>query len=600
MDPASPTPAIRSLPPKPNQQELTTPPSQADLTGIATVERHAMYTYMTPRQDLDAVLYYAAPNQARTAQLSLREAQANLTPVLPLASLPPNRSLPQPTPEELNSAKNPPATNQNRPLPATPLDISQPVDNVPAEGSRSRSHARGANADLPAFKSQQPTDNNPVTQHPLRPLKETPFQPIKKCIAPQKSELLFRNEVNSNVPFLGNAANSTFQVAPYLDKTRELNLLYPKTPAATLLTSPDAKNLIENEVNSFCVISNLKPKHANFVACNRDFYHVPPDAPADANVNQAMLGTEGSAIRNRVMLDISGKAIKLGEKAIYPYLQPDNQVSILQKTTMVIKPENGTEKFVHPHILSVSAPALDDRTIITTTNSDHELVLAAPGNISKVRPETRTYLDTSVSPPIFDETNYKTALDTLGDHIITAARKSDSKRVILSGFGVNNFLGALETIDALTKDTPDATNYKNQARLIAAESLAKTIIDLRKEGREVYFSDVYLNNKISKGFATQTYWDMVNTALAKLGNEIPEIKLFTQPLSAVNFQQSALGDDWVQDTDMIVNAWDPDSLVGNGILRDNSFDGYLARYTTVHAAHAAACLLYQLMMLQFA
>jgi hypothetical protein len=41
---------------------------------------------------------------------------------------------------------------------------------------------------------------------------------------------------------------------------------------------------------------------------------------------------------------------------------------------------------------------------------------------------------------------------------------------------------------------------------------------------------------------------------------------------------------------MIVNAWDPCSLVGNGCKVDDSMDGFVGRNSLVHEAHAHAIL----------
>jgi hypothetical protein len=50
--------------------------------------------------------------------------------------------------------------------------------------------------------------------------------------------------------------------------------------------------------------------------------------------------------------------------------------------------------------------------------------------------------------------------------------------------------------------------------------------------------------------------------------------------------------DWIQDSDLIVNAWDPHALIGNGCVKDNSFDGHVGRSSLVHWIHALRCMLY--------
>lgn len=47
---------------------------------------------------------------------------------------------------------------------------------------------------------------------------------------------------------------------------------------------------------------------------------------------------------------------------------------------------------------------------------------------------------------------------------------------------------------------------------------------------------------------------------------------------------------WIDNKTMIVNAWDPCSLVGNGCGADDALDGFVVRNSLVHEAHAHAIL----------
>jgi len=388
---------------------------------------------------------------------------------------------------------------------------------------------------------------------PPRPTQRSSMLPV---VINSQYAKFFAGEVSVSGPFVTTHADF---VEKYLKQTYYLHLLHPTTPAVSLLKQLSAE-AFNQEVDSIRVISNLLPEHANHAAFNRDVYHIPPYLTPE-NTNQTMLGAKGSAVR-------------LGGGNDNVYIQPNAQVSILQSTTMMLN-EESDNKIVNLYVLSVSAPALDDTSIIFTFD-EFGVDPTTVNKKSKARPEMETYLDTSKTPPAFHKKNYELAHDTLGNHILTATQHCDPKRVVLSAFGMSSFLSALEVID---ERASKPTCYKNTAQNIAAKSLAATIKTLQEEGKEVCFSDV-LSKSSTERFATQTYWDRVNAALKMLN---------AKPLNPVNGTNSALGANWARKTDMLVNAWDPDSLVGNGLLMDKSFDGFFGCMTTANPVHMAAC-----------
>jgi hypothetical protein len=347
---------------------------------------------------------------------------------------------------------------------------------------------------------------------------------------------------------------------------------YSKTDyvrAKELLETIDEGDFQE-EVSSIRVISDgLDRDAACYVAFNRDVCHYSAGSPSCSEINQELLHTQGSAVR-------------LESDHNPSYIAPNGQVSVLQKTTVY----DGNKR-VRPHVLSVSPPALDNQRMLNTGEQLLKREIIDEGKKS-ARPETFTYLDLSNWPPVFKTNNYKTAQDTLGNHIQRAASLCQPERVVLSGYGVNVFLALLGAIDSYRDskeqrfaDLKGNADYKERALNIAAQSFAETIQKLRAQGIEVRFSDTFEE----KGYGVQIFWDKVNA----------QLKALKEPqLDAVNGENSALGEGWIQDTDLIINAWDPDSLVGNGLGKDMyTFDGVLGSMSTCHAVHAAACREYQ-------
>lgn len=339
----------------------------------------------------------------------------------------------------------------------------------------------------------------------------------------------------------------------------EQKLLPPNSAAAQLGLQLTAEDLT-NQLASIQVISFLPEKDANYVAFNRDVFHCPPRVSSET-LNQGMLKSQGSAVRS-------------GEEK---YRQPSNQVSVLLDT--LFKPD-GNGSTVPVSVLSVSAPAMDDNAAAMNAINSRPVKFA--------RPEMQTYIDftsaSSTVAPVFKADNYQTACETLRTHVVKGAQlhstnKNSSGRVIMCAYGVKAFLSALREVI----DTKYGTEYAKTATAIMAQEFAKTVTELRMMGQEVSFSDIskYVDDR--QEFVCQDFWDLVNANLKSAGQD---------ELKSVNGFDSKLGQNWVKKGDLIINAWDPDSLLGNALVMDNSFDGHLGRRSTIHLTHALACRLF--------
>lgn len=185
----------------------------------------------------------------------------------------------------------------------------------------------------------------------------------------------------------------------------------------------------------------------------------------------------------------------------------------------------------NPVILSVSAPALD----------------------TVKQPEYPHYVKDSQ----LDVDAYRTAFQTLASHIRQCAAVPENKgaQVVLSGFGLVNFLDSL------------SSQEKTKAIAIGAEVFIALIGELRADGVEVAYTDY-------SGSAPP--WPQVSNALGS--NRLQWV--------------GSIPGKWIEDQQIIVNAWDPHALVGNGCARDDSLDGFIGRNSLVHEAHALACVLY--------
>ena len=97
--------------------------------------------------------------------------------------------------------------------------------------------------------------------------------------------------------------------------------------------------------------------------------------------------------------------------------------------------------------------------------------------------------------------------------------------------------------------------------------LAQTALELNESGIEVGFTDLGsdLCDKINQRIGP-------NQTTVKFLGKIPG--------------------DWINDGDLLLNAWDPHSLLGNKLAVDNSIDGFIGRSTLIHFMHALICSMY--------
>ena len=211
-------------------------------------------------------------------------------------------------------------------------------------------------------------------------------------------------------------------------------------------------------------------------------------------------------------------------------IKPGNQVSLEMRVPFIRK----DRVQVSPVLLSVCAPALD---------SEHQ-------------PEWSQYVN---EKGMLNSDQYSYALDTISTHILQCSEKHPESRVVLCAFGMANFLSAL------------ATPQQEIARSIGAKFMAQLVINLKRNGAEVAYSNV----------GSDFYWDNVNELLP-VGKKIGK----------VDSRDASIPGNWISDTDIIVNEWNLHSVIGNGCATDNSFGGHVGRSSLAHYVHAYACKLY--------
>lgn len=192
------------------------------------------------------------------------------------------------------------------------------------------------------------------------------------------------------------------------------------------------------------------------------------------------------------------------------------------------------------------------------------LLMRADGTVKKVtvlsspaaaldsagQPEWGSYVDANGQ---LDPAQYRKSMAAIRDHILSCAGGHKGPRVVMTGIGTSAFLGGLKDAD------------KAVAKTIVAEMLAETAKALKDMGKQIAFydrSDAFCN------------------ALNEMNNGDPIIAYLGK-----------LEANWEEEGDLLLNAWDPHSLLGNGLKLDNSADGILCRHTLLHLMHAMACAL---------
>ena len=155
---------------------------------------------------------------------------------------------------------------------------------------------------------------------------------------------------------------------------------------------------------------------------------------------------------------------------------------------------------------------------------------------------------------------YQKAVDNLKEHVLACAARSTGPRVVLTGIGTSSFLGGLQ-------DESD----KEIARGMMAQALAEIAAESSAGGKKVAFYD-----------KDGAFCDRIN----QITGDAPKVEFLGR-----------LESNWEEDGDLVLNAWDPNSLLGNGLAFDHSGDGFLGRHTLIHFQHAMACALHAERML---
>lgn len=243
--------------------------------------------------------------------------------------------------------------------------------------------------------------------------------------------------------------------------------------------------------------------------------------------NIAMLGNEAS---------YASLMAKQSPGKVPECLLPGNQLSVTMRTPI----QTDAGHVVDITVVSCVAPALDSPT----------------------QPEFGAYVslkqDKRGKPAqVLDKNAYAKSFECIRQQVLKAAAENPHiQTVALPAIGLDAFIGALE---------PAA---KRDAIEVATDSLAKLARDLRESGKTVSYMDVAPGNDI---------WTKVNEKLKARSQE---------PLPYAG----KVPGDWITEGTMLLNAWDPHSLVGNKLAKDNSIDGFIGRNSLVHFMHALHCM----------
>jgi hypothetical protein len=266
---------------------------------------------------------------------------------------------------------------------------------------------------------------------------------------------------------------------------------------------------VVRSIESMRIYSNMPAHKARKMAFWRRLTTMDDDTYTP-EVNQAVLGNAQCLARTNAECVLPGNQVSLEMRS--PFMRDDGKV-------------------VRPVILSVSAPDLG----------------------SPDQPEWPHYVDNDNR---LREAPYRHSLETLWGHILQSSAQHPDHRVVLSAFGMENFIKGLPPKE------------QRKARAIGADIFARSIKELQHRGIDVAFTDIEENGP---------FWTDVNRLLPE-GSAIRCV--------------GALPGRWMRNKDIMVNAWDPESLVGNGCKIDNSCDGWVGRRSTAHKTHATACDLY--------
>ena len=266
-----------------------------------------------------------------------------------------------------------------------------------------------------------------------------------------------------------------------------------------------------SDLQAFCA---MPAAHTQKMVFDRELETHYGRAHFPSNVNETVLGNARAAMRDLPQARM-----------------PGNQLALLMQipiwTVQGIPRDLGKEATARPLILSVCAPALDD--------SDE--------------PEWDEYVDRQGA---LKADAYTLAMATISDQIVEAALRYPDHKVVLSAFGMDNYITRL------------GDDAKANAFDIGVANMRALIARLRELKKPLGYTDRAQD---------LPFWQQVNQGLT----------------TAIGYEGKVPGT-WINDKTLIVNAWDPCSLVGNGCKVDDSMDGFVGRNSLVHEAHAHAIL----------
>lgn len=278
------------------------------------------------------------------------------------------------------------------------------------------------------------------------------------------------------------------------------------------------KREIGRHVWEMKVYSRLDPQTAMKVAMTRDVENIAMKRPyLEKNKNSELIGCEGSLMARKD--DSLAKNARLA----------GNQVCLAMRAAVKVG-----ATVVQPLILSVPAPALDTQLQAEWSEYVHEKG-PKTGKLNRGR--------------------YEKSMSSIAEHILACARDNPGHRVVLSGFGLANFIKGLP---------PEEQEI---ARQVGRDVMVQLMADLKKENIDFAYM---------AGRQDDAPWNKIDPKPHYLG-KFPDKKDTTS---------------WLQSTDIIVNAWDPHSLVGNGNKDDDSLDGRVGRISLVHEQNALGCNIY--------
>jgi hypothetical protein len=220
------------------------------------------------------------------------------------------------------------------------------------------------------------------------------------------------------------------------------------------------------------------------------------------------------------------------------------------------KKTNGEQFKNHPCTVGIysetflwSQPGVEDSKIEISC-----LSIPAPALDSQYQPHYSYYVQNNT----LDKNKYAQEMNVLANMVVKAAIENKLsafqgmgiKRLVIPLYGQGAFLAALVDIDRL------------EANKLFFAALVKNIIS-------------HANSFIGVEIVISEYSNAINSQLQSN---------FVKPLKAKGLNVGIINGDILQtarERDLIVNAWDPHSIPGNGNDHDGSFDGAMGRSTGI-------------------